>query len=220
MNSVYERALGPAYDELHPAIAERYALTSADRTRCVGRGRMYSVRHNPLALPVLWAGTRRNLLFPEQGAQVPFEVRTTPFDDDGVETVAYVRQFDVGRERRFDAYMRYDEARDCVVDALGTHRNPVTELQFSVTEGDALRIGTGAQWLRLGDRQVPVPRPLRADVTVVERYDDERDRFEISVAVANPVLGPVFAYDGWFTVDFESVSALPETDAPADRDRG
>lgn len=217
MNSVFQRALGPAYEALHPAIAERYALTSADRTRCVGRGSMYSVRHNPLALPVLWAGTRRNLLFPEQGAQVPFEVRTTPFDDDGVESVAYVRQFDVGRQRRFDAYMQYDETRDCVVDALGTHRNPVTELHFSVTEGDALRIGTGAQWLRIGDRQLPVPRPLRADVTVVERYDDAWDRFEISVAVANPLLGPVFAYDGWFTVGFEPVSGLPETDAPADR---
>ena len=220
MTSVFQRALGPAYDDLHPAIAERYALTSADGTRCVGRGRMYSLRHNPLALPVLWAGTRRNLLFPEQGEQVPFEVRTTPFDDCGVETVAYVRQFDVGRERRFDAYMRYDEARDCVVDALGTHRNPVTELQFSVTAGGALRIETDTQWVRCGDRRLPVPRPLRADVTVVERYDDERERFEIGVSVANPLLGPVFAYDGWFTVEFEPVSGLPGTDAPASWDPG
>ena len=64
---------------------------------------MCSIRRNRLALPVLWVGTARNLPFPETGTGVPFEVRTYPFDDDGTETVAYGREFEVGPERRFDS---------------------------------------------------------------------------------------------------------------------
>lgn len=214
MKSVFERALGPAYAELHPAIQQRYELTSQDEKRCVGRGRMRSVRRNRLALPILWTGTRRNLLFPETGSDIPFEVRTCPFSDAGVETVAYIRAFDIGPGRRFDAYMRYDERRDCIVDALGTHRNPVTELQFSVTDG-ALRIETGRQWATVGRRTVVVPRPFRADVAVVESYDETTDRFEIEVVVSNPLIGRVFAYAGWFTVEYEDCSGLPSDDAPA-----
>lgn len=221
MKSVFHRALGDAADELHPAIRERYALTSADERRCVGRGRMRSIRRQPLALPVLWAGIREHLLFPETGLDVPFEVRTTPFVDDGVETVAYVREFDVGPGRRFDAYMHYDDARDCIVDELGRHRRLATELEFSVTAEGALRIESGKQWVRGRDREVRIPRVLGADVTVIERYDDSTGRFRIEVAIRNPLVGQVFAYDGWFTVSYEDCATLPDSDAPAgwERDR-
>ena len=216
MKSVFQRALGAAYDTLHPELQRRYRLTNHDDQRCVGRGRMRSIRRNPLTLPVLWAGSRRNLLFPEPGTDVPFEVRTHPFNDDGVETVAYIRAFEVGPGRRFDAYMHYDADRDCVIDALGTHRTLVTELRFEATDSGGLRIETGDQWAAVGDRTVPIPSPLRAEVRVDERYDDDRDRFEIAVDISNPLVGRVFAYDGWFTVEYESCSELLPEDAPAD----
>lgn len=220
MRSVFERALGEAYADLHPAIRRRYALTSADGTRCVGRGRMRSIRRNRLALPVLWVGTARNLPFPETGTDVPFEVRTYPFDDDGTETVAYVREFEVGPGRRFDAYMHYDEGRDCVVDALGTHRTLHTELRFDATSTGALHVETGDQWTTLGGRRVSIPGPLRAEVDVTERYDDDRDRFEVAVEVSNPLVGFVFGYDGWFTVEYEDCPSLRPGDAPANLGRG
>jgi hypothetical protein len=215
MNSVFERALGSAYAELHPAIRDRYALTSTDNRRCVGYGRMRSIRRNPFALPVLWAGPSRNLLFPETGTDVPFRVRTVPFDENGVESVAYIRWFDVGPGRRFDAYMRYDEARDCIVDALGTHRTLQTELRLTATQTGALRIETGDQWIAYRGRSVAVPNPLRADVDVTERYDDDQDRFEIAVEISNPLVGFVFGYDGWFTVEYEDCSGLRPEDVPA-----
>lgn len=215
MNSVFERALGPAYAELHPAIRERYALTSTDNRRCVGRGRMRSIKRNQLALPVLWAGTSRNLLFPETGTDVSFQVRTVPFNENGVESVAYVRWFDVGPGRRFDAYMRYDEERDCIVDALGTHRTLQTELRLTATPTGGLHIETGEQWVAYKDRFVAVPDPLRADVNVTERYDDDLDRFEIAVEISNPLVGFVFGYDGWFTVEYEESPGLRSEDAPA-----
>lgn len=214
MKSVFERTLGSAYSELHPAIRKRYALTSANDRRCIGRRQMRSIQRNQLALPVLWAGTARNLLFPEAGTDVPFEVRTYPFDD-GVETVAHIRSFDVGPGRRFDAYMQYDEGRDCIIDALGTHRTLRTELQFRAAPSGALHIETGDQWISWGQQTVLVPGPLRADMAVHERYDDDRDRFEIEVTVSNPFIGRVFAYDGWFTVEYEDCLSLRREDAPA-----
>jgi hypothetical protein len=53
MDSVFQRALGSAYSDLHPEIRRRYALTSEDGRRCVGRGVLHSIRRNRLALPVL-----------------------------------------------------------------------------------------------------------------------------------------------------------------------
>lgn len=216
MKSVFERALGQAYTDLHPAICERYTLTSADDRRCVGRGRMRSIRRNPLALPVLWAGTAWNLLFPEAGTNVSFEVRTFPFDDDGVETLAYIRRFDTDPGRRFDAYMHYDEARDTIIDALGSHRNLISELTVSAGSSGALYIENEDQWASYNGRTIPIPKPLQADVAVTEEYDDDNDRFEIEVTVSNPLVGRVFAYDGWFTVEYESCPRLRHEDAPTD----
>jgi len=215
MKGVFERALGSAYAELHPAIQERYALTSADNRRCVGYGQMRSIKRNRLALPVLWAGTSRNLLFPETGTDVPFQVRTVPFDENGIESVAYIRWFDVGPGRRFDAYMQYDEERDCIVDALGTNRRLRTELRLTTTPTGGLQIETGDQWFVSGQRSITIPKPLRADVAVTERYDDDRDRFEIAVEISNPLIGFVFGYDGWFTVEYEASPGLRSEDAPA-----
>ena len=115
--------------------------------------------------------------------------------------------------------MQYDETHDCIVDALGTHRTLVTELQFAATDSGGLRIETGDQWAVVGDRAISIPNPLCADVTVDERYDDDRSRFEIAVDISNPLVGRVFAYDGWFTVEYETCSELPPEDAPADRSR-
>lgn len=216
MTSVFERALGPAYYELHPEVRRRYALTSADERRCVGRGRMRSVSHHPLARPVFRCLARRNVLFPETGTHVPFEVRTTPFRDvDGTETLAYVRAFDVGVTRRFDAYMTYDVDRQCVLDYVGSHRDLVVELHFDVTEEGGLLIRAGKQWLSLAGSPISVPSPLRVGIDVHERYDEGSERFEIDVAVRGPLLGIVFAYDGWFTAEYESCPKLGDIDAPA-----
>lgn len=52
-------------------------------------------------------------------------------------------------------------------------------------------------------------------MNVTERYDDDRDRFEIAVAISNPLVGFVFGYDGWFTVEYEESPGLRSEDAPA-----
>lgn len=215
MKSVYERALGPSFDKLHPEIKRRYGLTSADDQRCVGRGRMRSVRHHALARPVLWGLARRNVLFPESGTDVPVEVRTTPFRDGaGTETLAYVRAFDVGSTRRFDAYMTYDPDHECVLDYVGSHRDFIVELYPSVTDDGGMQIRAGTQWVSLFESSVRIPSSLQLGIDVHERYDEATERFEIEVEVRAPILGTVFAYDGWFTVEYEPCSTIDPADAP------
>jgi hypothetical protein len=51
-------------------------------------------------------------------------------------------------------------------------------------------------------------------VEVTERFDDDRDRFEIAVEISNPLVGFVFGYDGWFTVEYENCPGLQSEDAP------
>lgn len=216
MKSVFERAIGPAFDSLHPAIQERFSVTSEDECRCVGEGRMASIDRNPLAVPALWWLARGNLLFPERGTDVPFEVRTYPFTDhDGTETVAYIRRYETDPVRRFDAYMTYDEDRACVVDYLGHARRLVSELEFRATDDGGVAISAGTQWIEWRGRRLSIPSPFRASVAVEEGYDDERDRFTVDVAVSNPLFGRVFRYDGWFTVAYEDCPSLQPEDAPA-----
>jgi hypothetical protein len=215
MMSVFERAIGPEFDSLHPAIKKRFSLTSEDQCRCVGRGTMATIDRNPLAIPALWWLARGNVLFPERGSNVPFEVRTYPFEDrDGTETVAYIRRYETDPIRRFDAYMTYDDDRACVVDYLGKGRHLVSELNFSVTDEGRVSISAGDQWIVWRGRRFQLPSPFRASVAVEEGYDKVRDRFTVDVTVSNQILGRVFHYDGWFTVDYEDCPSLQPEDAP------
>jgi hypothetical protein len=50
-------------------------------------------------------------------------------------------------------------------------------------------------------------------VTIREWGDDEAHRFGIEVRVVNRILGPLFGYRGWFTVEQHP---CPEGDIPAD----
>lgn len=210
MTSVYESALGDAFDRLHPRLRERYGFDAGDDVAHVGRGRMERVESSPIARPVLALLARRDLPFPETGRDVQFGVRSYAFTDaSGVETLVLLRAFDVGRRRRFDARMTYDPDRGCIVDRLGRDGRLVTELHPSVDETGGLRLRAGRQWLRAVGRSWPIPAPLRASVDVRERYDDATDRFRIEVAVTSPLVGFVFGYTGAFTAERVACEAVP-----------
>ena len=75
MTSIYQRALGADFDRLHPRIQERFGLTSAGGRASRGRGVMEEVwRGRFYTLPFLMVGTWRNIMFPERGREVPFEI--------------------------------------------------------------------------------------------------------------------------------------------------
>src|ERR1700678_3493762 len=118
MKSIYQKALGADFQRLHPEIQRRFGFSSADRIAAVGRGVMEEVwKGYPYTLPFLYLGTWRRIMFPETGQNIPFVIENYAFVDNfGRETVTWVRTFEARRQRRFDAYMIYSQARGCVVD--------------------------------------------------------------------------------------------------------
>lgn len=212
--SIYERALGEKFRELHPRIRERFGFASDDGVACVGRGRMAVVRNGgAFTYPFLLAGTLHNVMFPEQGTAVPFSVYNFAYEDEyGRETVTWVREFELPRPRRFDATMIYSEERDRVVDYLGTHQHLAVDIDLAVDEATGgLSITAGDQRLYAFGLGGSFPAVLTGRADVLEWYDDEEERYRIAVHVENPVVGTLFEYRGWFEVEW-----LDREDVPAD----
>jgi len=103
VTGVYMRALGDVAADLHPKVRERYDIGPDDAV-CVGRGRM-DISRGTHVLPVLWLLSKRDLLFPEAGHDVPFTVTSVGYHtEDGHEALTTRRAFDFGRQqRRFDS---------------------------------------------------------------------------------------------------------------------
>lgn len=210
MSSIFERALGADADSLHPKVRERYGFDSSDDVSTVGRGTM-EIGNNPLAVPLLWAGTGVNLLFPETGPAVPFRVRNYAFRDSaGREALAIRRTLEVAptRTRAFDSVTVYDDEHDRLLDVLGTGAPVATELTASVADG-ALLLEAGDQWARIGQRYVPLPGALSVAVEVRDWYDDDDHCYRVAASVESPLVGQVMRYGGRFQQEQREVEFVP-----------
>jgi len=49
--------------------------------------------------------------------------------------------------------------------------------------------------------EIPLPRLFQGLATVIERYDDEQELYQIHVTVRNPLIGRVFSYEGTFSTN-------------------
>lgn len=209
MTSIFRQALGADFERLHPRLRQRFAISSDDRTACVGTGVMDRIWHGPAVIqPFLRLGATRHILFPEQGTDVPFSIENYAYRDTyGRETVTFVRTFEIGahRRRRFDATMVYDPLRAAVVDYLGTHQHYAVLLRLAVDRRGGLLIRTGEQ--RYGGHRFPTG--LSGCAEVHEWWDDAAGCFRIEVRVTNRFLGPVFGYRGRFTAQYVDTRATP-----------
>jgi hypothetical protein len=207
VSSIYELALGADFSRLHPQIQRRFGFSSADGVASLGTGVMDQVWRGPAyTLPFLYLGTWRRIMFPEQGRDVPFTIENYAYVDGlGRETVTWVRTFEAGRRRRFDAYMIYSAQRGCIVDYLGTHQHLAVDLELSVDERGGLRIRSGAQRFYEGPAAFTFPKLFSGVADVCEWYDDEAGRFRIEVSVSNRRWGPLFGYRGAFDVEWRPV---------------
>lgn len=210
MTGVYEHALGDEASDLHPKVRDRYSLSPDDDQVCVGRGTM-DITRGTLPLPALYAMPSRNLLFPEQGADVPFTVTTVGWRDDaGHEVLTTRREFEFGETtRRFDSLTVWDADAERLLDFLGTGGLVVSELHPRAEDG-ALVVEGGKQWLRVGDRYLPTPGPLAVDVAVRDRYDDAADHFEVTATVESPLVGHILGYEGTFTQAVREQATVPD----------
>jgi hypothetical protein len=146
---IFRRALGPAFERLHPRLREQYGITSGSRCAFVGRGVMEEVWHGRwYTLPFLHIAAKRSGMFPETGSAIPFTIANYAYVDGlGRETITWSRTFDFpsGASRRFDETIVYSERRRCPVVYMGTHQHLAVELRTSVDHVGGLVITTGAQ---------------------------------------------------------------------------
>lgn len=216
--SIYATVMGDDFERLHPKIQERFGFDSQSGRRAIGRGVMDRVWHGRFyTLPFLMVGTWRNIMFPEQGENIPFTIENWAYVDSlGRETVTELRTFHVGRERRFDAYMVRDRMRNRVVDLMGTHQHLAVDLELSVAENGGLRILSGEQRFYEGPIAFRFPMLFSGRASVFVWFDDETERFRIEVEVKNDVWGRLFGFVGTFDVEWEDVdpAAIPTSIRP------
>jgi len=211
MPSIYQRALGADFARLHPQIQRRFGFGAADGLCAIGTGVMDEIWHGAwYTLPFLAFGTWRRIMFPDAGRNVPFTIRNYAFRDPyGRDTITWVRTFAFKRPRRFDAYMIYSEQRGKIVDYLGSHEHLAVDIELSVADNGGLRLRSGDQRFYEGLVGFRFPPGLSGVADVSEWYDDASERFHIDVRVTNPRWGPLFGYNGTFTVDWSPCTAVP-----------
>ncbi len=210
--SIYERALGKeAFARLHPMIQRRFGFDSESGISAVGRGTMQSVWHGRwYTLPFLWIGTWRAIMFPERGRDVPFTIQNYAYKDSlGRETVTWLRTFEVGRRRRFDAYMIYSEQRGLIVDYLGSHQHLAVDIAMTVAPNGGMQLRSGEQRFYEGPFAFRFPMALSGYADVCEWYDDAAGCFRIKVVVTNRRWGRLFGYTGSFQVEWQEDATLP-----------
>lgn len=205
--SIYADVLGDDFQRLHPKIQERFGFDSRSGVRAIGRGVMDRVWHGKFyTIPFLMVGTWRNIMFPDQGENVPFTIENWAYVDTlGRETVTELRTFQIGRERRFDAYMVRDPGRNQVVDYLGTHQHLAVDLHLSVAENGGLRIESGEQRFYEGPIAFKFPLFFSGRACVFVWFDDSDGKYYIEVEVRNDFWGTLFGYCGSFDIEWTEV---------------
>jgi len=203
--SIFRNVLGGNFKRLHPMLQKRYDLPIGTVFRASGV--MNEIGGGPKWLyPVLRAGIRWKLLFPERGINIPFTITNQAFvGENGKSQVHWERVFHFNKKRRyFNALMSFDAKRLVIKDYLGEPHLLYADLDFQVAPDGSLTITSLDQRLVLGRSEIPLPRILQGLATVTERFDDERGLYLINVTVRNPLIGIVFSYEGEFSADVDA----------------
>lgn len=196
--SVFERALGADWDELHPRLRERYGVAPDEDRQVVGRGTMRSVSLRKRGWPVAQLLALDDALVPSGGTDVPVTITTTPFvDANGYGALFAHRQFNVDRQHVFVDTLRWNPGRECITVFVGWRGLFAVDAHLEVTNG-ALGLTFGEQWLRVGAKYVPIPSPLAAEVRLRDWYDDDRECYRIEASASNSIIGWFFGYHGQF----------------------
>lgn len=211
MGSIFELVLGREFDRLHPMLQKRFGVDAEAGYACLGRGVFSEVRRGAWwTVPFLRLGAYRNILFPDQGENVPFTIENYPYVDSfGRPTVTFVRTLELPRtkQRRFDATMVYSPATGGIIDYLGTHQHLVTDLVLEVLPDGSLHLQSTGQRFYEGFIGFNLPAAFTGTADLYENFDDARGVFTIQMQVRNPVLGFLFGYRGEFTCTFPATSA-------------
>jgi hypothetical protein len=214
--SIFELALGNDFHRLHPMLQKRFGVDTEAGYACVGRGTFSDVRRGAWwTVPFLQLGAYRNILFPDQGNNIPFTIENYPYIDGfGRPTVTFVRTLELSnsKRRRFDATMVHSNHTGGIVDYLGTHQHLATDLALEVMADGSLHLQSGAQRFYEGSTTFEFPALCTGTADLYESFDDARGVFTIQMQVRNPLLGFLFGYRGEFTCTYPALQdgGIPE----------
>jgi hypothetical protein len=202
-------------------MQRRFGFSSADGVASIGTGVMDEIwKGRFYTEPFLRIGTKRRIMFPETGRNIPFRIENYAFVDRfGRETISWIRTFQSRRIRRFDAYMIYSDQRGRIVDYLGSHQHLAVDIDVSVDDLGGLRVRSGAQRFYEGIIGFSFPLLFSGIADVREWYDDTAQRFRIVVDVRNRVWGPLFGYRGSFDVEWKEIADVPRHVLPIRQER-
>lgn len=208
--SIYKKFLGSDFEKLHPKLQERFGLSVENKMCMIGTGKMERIWNAGLhTKPFLLFGTRRNIMFPETGADIPFTIENYSYlDGFGRETVTWIRKFYFkNKTRNFDATMVYSHKQNRIIDYLGNMQHLVTDLDLKVNSDGSISITSGPQ--RFYEKKIGFnfPELFSGNAEVKESYDEKNDRFNISVKVSNKTFGDIFGYNGFFKAEFKKIEA-------------
>ena len=215
--SVYQRVLGDEFAALTPELQRYFGMPDAgSHGEGTGVFEVAGPAHRWL-WPLFWVFAGEQILFPEYGRNVPFEVVNRPAG----EALRATRVFHFpGRPGKIG---RFGKPRDRVIvdemrvidgvlhDFLGRRNRLEVALRLSVADGRLAMVSTGA-WLWFGSRRVRLPALLSARVVLTEQWEDDHQR--VSVALRHPLLGEVFVYRGMFDYRWVNDGRPAEADLP------
>lgn len=224
MPSIYQKYLGKQFESLHPKMQERLGLSSEKGLRLLGTGVMKKIRRGGIhTLPALWLGERQHILFPNTGDDVKFTIENFAYTDVyGREAVAWIRRFYFDKKTtKFDATMVYNEARNVVIDYLGTKHRIVVDIHINAQPNGGFTIISNNQKYLGNKRSFNIPALFAGNATVTEWYDETTDSFRIKVSVNNKYFGFLFGYEGEFKAEYLPYSAkdLPDYVLPIRTDK-
>lgn len=220
MSSIFETALGEDFHRLHPMMQKRFGVDVEAGYACVGTGVFSEVRRGAWwTVPFLRFGAFRNILFPDNGNNIPFTVENYPYIDGfGRPTFTFVRTLEMpalrggaAKKRRFDATMVHSNQRGAIVDYLGTHQHLATDLVLEVLDDGSLHLQTTRQRFYEGPVAFSFPPIGTGTADLYESYDEARGVYTIQMQVRNPYFGFLFGYKGEFSCEFPAVvgDAMP-----------
>ncbi|GAK00551.1 DUF4166 domain-containing protein [Geomicrobium sp. JCM 19055] len=195
-SSIYERALGEKFQQLHPLLQMKYGKTSGV---VHGEGVMKQIRGSAFYQPAAYGFVHDDFLFPERGANVPFSIRNTYSTNRKGPYVSWDRHFHFpNATRRFYAEMWWNDKQSRVYDSLGKSGRLVQPLDFHVTNTGGLLITSDETYAHIGNRLIRLPNALSAKVNVYEKATSSNT---IQIFVHIELVTTVLMYEGEATVE-------------------
>lgn len=196
----YEYVLQQNYSRLHPLLQARYSEGIGQTQRVEGEMRVVE-NGAALATPLLYAAQPTKFMFAEQGEHIPFKLQTTSKDVGDAIEIQWQRAFYFpNATRHYNTLMVVQKDGNEVLDYNGDGRFFASKMTLNVTAEGDLVMRSVAQYVRLGNRFVQLPRALEGRGMALESVDAATGALTIAVCVYNPLIGVIKQYRGNYTV--------------------